>query len=134
LGDSTHKVVTAAGQIGGDIDILVAGKDCKPVADAAAKIAGVRKVLHAESDAYKNRLAEPLAALVVSLADSYDVVMKTAATTGKNVMPRVAALLDVMQISEIVAVEAPDTFVRPIYAGNAMQTVKSKDKKKVVTV
>jgi electron transfer flavoprotein alpha subunit len=134
LSDSTAKTVTAAKKIGGDVDILVAGKNCKAVADAAAKIAGVRKVILADDARYEHRLAEPLAALIVSLAGGYDVLMKAAATTGKNVMPRVAALLDVMQVSEIIAVEAPDTFVRPIYAGNALQTVQSTDKKKVITV
>ena len=134
IDESTHKTVTAASLIGGDVDILVAGKGADEAAAAAAKIAGVRKVLHADAPQYEHRLAEPLAALIVSLADGYDAILKTAATTGKNVMPRVAALLDVMQISEIVAVEAPDTFVRPIYAGNAMQTVKSSDAKKIITV
>ena len=134
LDESTSKTVTAAKAIGGDVDVLVAGKDCGDAAQAAAKIAGVRKVLHADAPQYAHRLAEPFADLIVSLAGDYDAILKSAATTGKNVMPRVAALLDVMQISEIVAVEAPDTFVRPIYAGNAMQTVKSKDPKKVITV
>jgi len=134
IDDSTHKTVTAATQIGGDIDVLVAGAGSSDAADAAAKISGVRKVLHADDAAYAHRLAEPFADLIVSLAGDYDAILKAAATTGKNVMPRVAALLDVMQISEIIAVEAPDTFVRPIYAGNAMQTVKSNDAKKVITV
>ncbi len=134
LGDSTHKTVTAAQAIGGDVDILVAGENAGGVAEAAAKIAGVRKVLHADDAQYANRLAENFAALIVSVAGDYDAILKSADTTGKNVMPRVAALLDVMQISEIVAVEAPDTFVRPIYAGNAMQTVQSSDAKKVITV
>ena len=134
IDDSTHKTVTAAQAIGGDVDILVAGSGAGDAAAAAAKISGVRKVLHADDDAYAHRLAEPFAELIVSLAGDYDAILKAAATTGKNVMPRVAALLDVMQISEIVAVEAPDTFVRPIYAGNAMQTVKSNDAKKVITV
>ena len=134
LGDSTHKTVTAAAAIGGDIDILVAGHNAGAAAQAASKISGVRKVLHADDAQYENRLAENVAALIVSLADGYDAILKSADTTGKNVMPRVAALLDVMQVSEIVAVEAPDTFVRPIYAGNAMQTVKSNDAKKVITV
>ncbi len=134
IDDSTHKTVTAAKAIGGDVDILVAGDGAGEAAAAAAKIAGVRKVLHADDPAYAHRLAEPLGDLIVKLAGGYDAILKTAATTGKNVMPRVAALLDVMQISEIVAVEAPDTFVRPIYAGNAMQTVKSNDAKKVITV
>ncbi|WP_425410784.1 electron transfer flavoprotein subunit alpha/FixB family protein [Hyphococcus sp.] len=134
IDDSTHKTVTAAQAIGGDVDILVAGSGAGDAAAAAAKISGVRKVLHADAEYYANRLAEPFADLIVSLAGDYDAILKAAATTGKNVMPRVAALLDVMQISEIVAIEAPDTFVRPIYAGNAMQTVKSKDAKKVITV
>ena len=134
LSDSTHKTVSAAAAIGGDIDILVAGSGAGAVAEAAAKISGVQKVLHADDAQYENRLAENLAALIVSVAGDYNAILKSADTTGKNVMPRVAALLDVMQISEIVAVEAPDTFVRPIYAGNAMQTVKSNDAKKVITV
>ena len=134
IDDSTHKTVTAAKAIADEVDILVAGDGAGEAAEAAAKIAGVRKVLHADDPAYAHRLAEPLADLIVKLAGDYDAILKTAATTGKNVMPRVAALLDVMQVSEIVAVEAPDTFVRPIYAGNAMQTVKSNDKKKVITV
>ncbi len=134
LSDTTHKTVTAAAQIGGDVDILVAGSSAGAVAEAAAKIGDVRKVLHADDAQYENRLAENLAALIVSVAGEYDAILKSADTTGKNVMPRVAALLDVMQVSEIVAVEAPDTFVRPIYAGNAMQTVKSNDAKKVITV
>jgi len=134
IDDSTHKTVTAALAIGGDVDILIAGDGADDAAAQAAKITGIRKVLHADDAAYAHRLAEPLADLIVKLAGAYDAILKTAATTGKNVMPRVAALLDVMQISEIVAVEAPDTFVRPIYAGNAMLTVKSNDAKKVITV
>ncbi|MEL7491641.1 MAG: FAD-binding protein [Pseudomonadota bacterium] len=134
LDETTHKTVTAASQIGGDIDILVAGDGAGEAAEAASKIAGVRKVLHADDPQYANRLAESLAALVVSVAGDYDAILKSANTTGKNVMPRIAALLDVMQISEIIEVVAPDTFVRPIYAGNAMQTVKSNDAKKVITV
>ena len=134
IDDSTFKVVTAAKEISSDVDVLVAGSGAGDAAAAAAKIDGVRKVLHADGEQYAHRLAEPFADLIVSLAGDYDALLKSAATTGKNVMPRVAALLDVMQISEIVAVEAPDTFVRPIYAGNAMQTVKSSDAKKVITV
>ena len=134
LKDATAKAMTAAKALGGDVHILVAGKGAKAVADAAAKLDGAKKVLLAESDAYEHMLAEPLAALVVSLAKEYDAIVAAATTTGKNFMPRVAALLDVMQISDIVKVEAPDTFVRPIYAGNAMQTVKSTDKIKVITV
>ena len=134
LSDQTAKAVSAASQIGGDVHILVAGKDAKAAADAAAKLDGVAKVLHAEGDEYANRLAEPLAALVVSLADGYDTLMAPATTSGKNVMPRVAALLDVMQISDIIEVISSDTFKRPIYAGNALQTVKSADAKRVITV
>jgi electron transfer flavoprotein alpha subunit len=104
------------------------------VADAAAKLDGVKKVLIADNAAYEHMLAEPLAALVVSLAGAYDAIVSAAATTGKNFMPRAAALLDVMQISDIIKVVAPDTFERPIYAGNAIQTVKSTDAKKVITV
>jgi electron transfer flavoprotein alpha subunit len=134
LKDATNKALSAAKQIGGDIHILVAGKDCKAVADAAAKLDGVKKVLLADGAPYEHMLAEPVAALIVSLAGSYDVLIAPATTTGKNVMPRVAALLDVMQISDITKVVAPDTFERPIYAGNAIQTVKSNDAKKVITV
>jgi len=132
--DSTNKALTAAKAIGGDIHVLVAGKDCKAVADAAAKLDGVNKVLLADGPAYEHALAEPVAALIVSLAGNYDAFIAPATTNGKNIMPRVAALLDVMQISDITKVVAPDTFERPIYAGNAIQTVKSKDAKKVVTV
>jgi electron transfer flavoprotein alpha subunit len=134
LKDATNKALTAAKALGGDVHVLVAGKDCKGVADAAAKLDGVAKVLMADADAYEHRLAEPLAALIVSLAGNYDAMVAAATTTGKNVMPRVAALLDVMQISEVTKVVAPDTFERLIYAGNAIQTVKSSDAKKVITV
>jgi electron transfer flavoprotein alpha subunit len=134
LKDATAKAMTAAKALGGDVHILVAGKNAKAVADAAAKLDGANKVLLVESDAYEHQLAEPLAALVVSLAKDYDAIVAPATTTGKNFMPRVAALLDVMQISDIVKVESPDTFVRPIYAGNALQTVRSTDPKKVITV
>ena len=134
LKDATNKAVTAAKAMGGDIHVLVAGKDCKAAADAAAKLDGVAKVLIADAPAYEHQLAEPLAALIVSLAGSYDAFVAPATTSGKNVMPRVAALLDVMQISEIMKVVSPDTFERPIYAGNAIQTVKSTDAKKVITV
>ncbi len=134
LKDATAKALTAAKQLGGDVHVLVAGKGCKAVADSAAKLDGVKKVLLADGDTYEHQLAEPLAALVTSLAKDYDAIVSPATTTGKNFMPRVAALLDVMQISDIIKVEAPDTYVRPIYAGNAMQTVKSSDAKKVITV
>ena len=132
--DATSKALTAAKAIGADVHVLVAGKDCKTAADAAAKLDGVKKVLVADAAPYEHQLAEPLAALIVSLAGNYDAIVAPATTTGKNVMPRVAALLDVMQISDVIKVVAPDTFERPIYAGNAIQTVKSTDPKKVITV
>ena len=132
--DATHKTLTAARQLGGEIELLVAGKDCRSAAEEAAKLAGVSKVLLADDPSLEHRLAEPTAALIVSLAGPYDAIVAPASTTGKNIMPRVAALLDVMQISDIIKVVAPDTFERPIYAGNAIQTVKSKDAKKVITV
>jgi electron transfer flavoprotein alpha subunit len=134
LKDSTNKALTAATQIGGEVHILVAGQNAKPAAEAAAKLQGVTKVLLADNEAYAHDLAEPLAALIVSLAPTYDVIIAAATTRSKNTMPRVAALLDVMQVSEITKVVAPDTYERPIYAGNAIQTVKSKDAKKVITV
>jgi electron transfer flavoprotein alpha subunit len=134
LKDATHKAVTAAKSLGGDIHVLVAGADARPVADAAAKLDGVAKVLLADAPAYHHALAEPLAALIVSLAGPYDALAAPATTSGKNVMPRVAALLDVMQISDVSKVVGPDTFERPVYAGNAIQTVKSKDAKKVLTI
>jgi electron transfer flavoprotein alpha subunit len=134
LSDQTAKALSAAAKIGGDVDILVAGKGAKAVADAAAKLSGVRRVLLAESEALGERLAEPLADTIIKLADGYDALVAPATTMGKNVMPRVAALLDVMQVSEIIEVVSADTFKRPIYAGNAIQTVQSSDPKKVITV
>jgi electron transfer flavoprotein alpha subunit len=134
LKDATHKALTAAKALGQPVHILVAGKGCKSAADEAAKLDGAAKVLLADAPVYEHMLAEPMAALVVSLAGPYEAIVSPATTTGKNFMPRVAALLDVMQISEIIKVVAPDTFERPIYAGNAIQTVKSKDAKKVITV
>src|SRR5262245_33106827 len=134
LKDATNKALTAAKALGGDVHILVAGKDCRPAADAVAKLAGVAKVLIAYGASYDHMLAEPVAALVASLAPSYGAMVAPATTTGKNVMPRVAALIDVMQVSDIVKVIAPDTFERLIYAGNAVQTVRSQDKIKVITV
>ncbi|MBB4442447.1 MULTISPECIES: electron transfer flavoprotein subunit alpha/FixB family protein [Rhizobium] len=134
LSDQTAKTLTAAAKIGGDIHILVAGKAAKGAADAAAKLAGVSKVLLAESDELANNLAEPLADLIVSLAGSYDTIISAATSVGKNVLPRVAALLDVAQVSEIIEVISADTFKRPIYAGNAIQTVQASDAKKVITV
>ncbi len=134
LSDQTAKALTAASKIGGDVHILVAGAGAKAAADAAAKLSGVSKVLVAEDASLTNNLAEPLADLIVSLSASYDVIVGPATTSAKNVLPRVAALLDVMQISEIVEVVSADTFKRPIYAGNAIQTVQSTDAKKVITV
>jgi electron transfer flavoprotein alpha subunit len=134
LSDQTAKALSAASQIGSDVDILVAGKGAQGVADAAAKLQGIRKVLLADSDDLSDRLAEPLAATIVALSDGYDTIIAAATSMGKNVLPRVAALLDVMQISEIVEVVSADTFKRPIYAGNAIQTVQSSDAKKVITV
>jgi electron transfer flavoprotein alpha subunit len=134
LKDSTRKALTAASALGGDVHVLVAGKDCRAVADSAAKLAGVAKVLLADAAPYEHMLAEPTAALIVSLAGSYDAIVAPATSVAKNVMPRVAALLDVMQISDIIKVIAPDTFERLIYAGNALQTVRSKDAKRVITV
>ncbi|QSZ23505.1 electron transfer flavoprotein subunit alpha/FixB family protein [Rhizobium sp. NZLR1] len=134
LSDQTAKALTAASQIGSDIHILVAGKAAKAAADAAAKLFGVAKVLLAESDELANNLAEPLSDLIVSLAGAYDTIISAATSTGKNVLPRVAALLDVAQVSEIIEVISSDTFKRPIYAGNAIQTVQASDAKKVITV
>ncbi|MBN9584768.1 MAG: electron transfer flavoprotein subunit alpha [Afipia sp. 62-7] len=132
--DATNKALTAAAALGGAVDVLVAGEGAKGAAEAAAKLKGVRKVLLADGAAYAHDLAEPLAALIVSLAGPYDAIVAPATTRYKNTLPRVAALLDVAQISEIIKVVSPDTFERPIYAGNAIQTVKSKDAKKVITV
>ncbi len=134
LNDATAKTVTAAAKLGGDVVVLVAGQGCDSVAEAASKLDGVTKVIVADDALYAHPVAEPLAALVVSLAGGYDAIVSAATTVGKNFMPRVAALLDVAQISEITAVQGPDTFERPIYAGNAIQTVKSTDAKKVITV
>jgi len=131
---ATLNAVTAAQKIGGPVHILVAGSGCGGAAAAAAKIAGVAKVRVADAPHYAHPLAESLAALVVALAEGYSHLLAPATTTGKNFMPRVAALLDVAQISDIIAVESPDTFVRPIYAGNALATVQSSDRVKVVTV
>ncbi|MDJ0971011.1 MAG: FAD-binding protein [Kiloniellales bacterium] len=134
LKPSTLHTVTAAGELGGEIHVLVAGQGSAGVAEAAAKVAGVAKVLHAEAEAYEHQLAENLAPLIVKLAGGYGHVLAPATTFGKNVMPRAAALLDVQQISDISGIESPDTFVRPIYAGNAMATVQSTDAIKVITV
>jgi electron transfer flavoprotein alpha subunit len=134
LKDATNKALTAARGLGAEVHILVAGHGCKPAAEEAAKLDGVAKVLLADAPAYDHMLAEPTAALIVSLAGPYETIMAPSTTSGKNIMPRVAALLDVMQISEISKVVAPDTFERPVYAGNAIQTVRSLDPKKVITV
>ena len=134
VSDQTAKALTAAKSIGGDIHVLVAGSGAQAAADAAAKLDGVSKVLLADSGDLANSLAEPLADLIVSLAGSYDTIIAPATASAKNVMPRVAALLDVMQVSEIIEVVSADAFKRPIYAGNAIQTVQSTDAKKVITV
>ena len=134
LKGATLNTITAAQQIGGDIHLLVAGFNCQSVADAAAKVSGVSKVLQADNAAYQHQLAENLAKLVLELGRDYSHILAPATTTGKNFMPRVAALLDVAQISDITAVEADDSFQRPVYAGNAIATVKSLDAIKVITV
>jgi electron transfer flavoprotein alpha subunit len=138
LSDQTAKALTAATKIasgtGTDVHVLVAGSGAKAVAEQAAKLAGVSRVLVADDASLANNLAEPLAALIVSLAGAYDTLVAAATSVGKNVMPRVAALLDVAQVSEIVEVVSADTFKRPIYAGNAIQTVQASDAKKVITV
>ena len=131
---ATGKAVAAAKALGGDIHVLVAGYNAKPAAEAAAKLAGVSKVLHADAPHLEHQLAEETAALIASLIGSYDTFVAPATTTGKNVAPRVAAALDVMQISDITKVVSADTFERPIYAGNAIQTVQSPEAKKVITV
>jgi electron transfer flavoprotein alpha subunit len=131
---ATLNTVAAAQKIGGDIHVLVAGHNCGDAAKAASQIAGVAKVLHADAPVLAEEIAENVAALVVSLAGSYSHVLAPATSFGKNILPRAAALLDVQQVSDIIAVEGADTFVRPIYAGNALATVKSKDKIKVITV
>ena len=132
--DTTHKTVTAALALSSDVDVLVLGKDAQAVADAAAKIAGVRKVLLAEGDAVAHGLAEAVEATVLPLAGAYDAILTPANTDGKNFAPRIAAKLDTAPISDIVEVVSADTFVRPIYAGNALETVQSADAKKVITV
>src|SRR5271154_3136280 len=134
LKPATLNAVAAAVAIGGDIHLLVAGAGCRPAAEAAAKVKGVAKVLIADDPALAHPLAEDLAPLIAKLASGYSHVLAPSTTAGKNVMPRVAALLDVAQISDIIAVVSPDTFVRPIYAGNALATVQSKDKIKVISV
>ncbi len=133
LNDATAKALTAAAALGAPVHILIAGAGDE-AAQAAAKLAGVEKVLTVSGEAFAHGLAEPLADLIVSLAPAYDAIVAPATSTGKNVLPRVAALLDVAQVSEISRVISPDTFERPIYAGNAIQTVQASDAKKVITV
>jgi len=138
LSDQTAKALTAASKIvsgtGADVHVLVAGSGANQAAEQAAKLSGVAKVLVADDASLANNLAEPLAALIVSLAGNYDTIVAAATSVGKNVMPRVAALLDVAQVSEIIEVVSADTFKRPIYAGNAIQTVQTTEAKRVITV
>ena len=134
LNSATAKALTAAIAIGGDVDILVAGANAQAAADEAAKLSGVRKVILVEAPHLEHQVAEEMAALIVPMMSAYDAVMAPSTARGKNVMPRVAALLDVMQISDIIAVKSEDTFERPIYAGNAIQVVQAQDAKKVITV
>jgi len=134
LAGATAHVVAAAQAIGGDIDVLVAGEGVQAAADAAAKLDGVRKVRVADNAVYAHQLAEPMGALLVELAGDYTHVLASASTTGKNVLPRLAALKDVSQLSDVIGIESADTFLRPIYAGNAIATVKSDDALKVITV
>ncbi len=134
LDETTARTVSAASRIGGDIHLLVAGHGCAAIAAEAAAIAGVAKLLLADDELYAHQLAEPMAALIAELGQGYDVVMGSAGSTAKNILPRVAALLDVMQVSEIIEVVAPDTFRRPIYAGNAIETLQVLDPKTVITV
>lgn len=134
LNDATGKALSAALALGAHVHVLVAGKGVQAVAESAAKLSGATKVLVAESDALEHQLAEPVADLIIAMADGYDAILAPATANGKNTLPRVAALLDVMQISDITKVVDADTFERPIYAGNAIQTVKSGDPKKVITV
>ena len=126
--------VPAAGALGAELHVLVAGKACKPVADAAAQIAGITRALHVEHDIYENPVAEDLAPLIVSVAEGYDAIVAASTTFSRNLMPRVAALLDIAQLSDVVEVVSADTFKRYIYAGNALTTVQSKDTRKVITV
>ncbi|GJE58641.1 electron transfer flavoprotein subunit alpha/FixB family protein [Methylobacterium trifolii] len=132
--DGTLKALTAAKELGGPIHALVLGSGSKAAAEAAAKLDGIEKVLNGEDAVYDHDLAEPVAALIVSIAEPYDAIVCSATTTGKNILPRVAALLDVPQVSDIIKVVSPDTFERPIYAGNAIQTVQVASGKKVITV
>jgi electron transfer flavoprotein alpha subunit len=134
LGPITAKAMTAAKALGGDVHVLVAGHNCRAAADQAAKMQGVAKVIIADAPQYARQLAEEMAALIVPMMANYDALLAASTASGKNVLPRVAAKLDVMQISDVTKVIAADTFERPIYAGNAIQTVQSRDAKKVMTV
>ena len=134
LKDSPLNAVNAASQLGDNIHLLVTGSNCGEVVNAASRIEGVEKVIVVDSPSYKHPLAEAIGALVISLSSNYSAIIAAATTTGKNFLPRVAAALDVMQISDIISVESNNTFKRPIYAGNAIQTIQSSDAKKVITV
>ncbi|TRY30255.1 electron transfer flavoprotein subunit alpha/FixB family protein [Aliiglaciecola sp. M165] len=134
LKSETHKLVHAASKLASDVVVLVAGSNCADIANQTAKISGVSKVLLADKAEYEHQLAENIAELVLELAGDYSHIAAAATTTGKNFMPRVAAMLDVAQISDVIGIESEDTFVRPIYAGNAIATVQSSDTKKVLTV
>lgn len=132
--DTTARALSAAVALGAPVTVLVAGHNARAAADAAAQFAGVAKVILVDDALYANQLAEPMAALIVSMASSYSAIVSASTTSGKNIMPRVAALLDVMQVSDVIRVISADTFERPIYAGNALQTVQSTDKIKVLTI
>ena len=134
LSEATAKALSCAVSLGGEVDVVIAGRGCRAVAEQAAQLSGVARVLLADADAYEHMLAEPFAALIVSLAAPYDAILAPSTSFGRNILPRVAALLDVMQISDVSRVLAPDTFERPIYAGNVIETVRTTDKKKVITV
>jgi electron transfer flavoprotein alpha subunit len=134
LRDATARTVSAALKLDNDVHVLVAGSGCRPAAEAAARLSGVRKVLIADAPIYDHLLAEPVAALLVSLAPAYGSLLAPATSVGRDVLPRAAALLDVMQVSDMIAVHDADTFDRPIFAGNVIETVRSKDAKKVITV
>jgi electron transfer flavoprotein alpha subunit len=134
LKEATAKALTAAKQLGGDVHLLVAGSQCRAAAEEAAKLDGVAKVLLADAPPYEHLLPEPVAALLSSLAGSYDALVAPSTANGRNIIPRVAALLDVMQISDTMKVVGPDTFERPVFAGNVIETVRSRDAKKVFTV
>jgi electron transfer flavoprotein alpha subunit len=134
LNASTLSTITAANELSSDVDVLVAGKNCQAIADAVSKAQGVKRVLLCDHEVCESQLAENLAPLIHQLAENYSHLLSAATTTGKNLMPRVAALLDVAQISEIIGIESDDTFTRPIYAGNVIATVQSIDTKKVITV